>query len=79
MGVVVARLRRNFAIVKTIKPITIMDYDQDYSKLNATDNKWYDFNNRNQPDATPESAGKPGAAQPRQEVTADMLDNEDFD
>lgn len=58
-----------------------MDYDQDYSKINATDNQWYDPSNSQTPvsSESAETTSQPVHGNRRRELTADMLDCEDFD
>lgn len=58
-----------------------MDYEQDYSRLNDADNQWCDFRD-NEAMALSDvevSSIQPSADSRCQELTADMLDNEDFD
>lgn len=54
-----------------------MDYDQDYSKLNATDTKWYCFNHNDVSESNGE-ATESGVCCPNGGVVV-KLDNEDFD
>lgn len=56
-----------------------MDYDQDYSKLNNADNKWYDFDSVTMQAANHESANSSLPIREDVERSPDMLDNEDFD
>ncbi len=56
-----------------------MDYDQDYSKLNNADNKWYDFDGVATAPANHESATIPCQISENAERSPATLDNEDFD
>jgi len=58
-----------------------MDYEQDYSKLNDADNQWCDFRDNEAMALSGIEASSTQASEGSrcQELTADMLDNEDFD
>lgn len=59
---------------------TTMDYDQDYSRLAAADNKWYEDISYDKPsdtgDKEPDADARNNGNCP--EKTCVMLDNEDF-
>lgn len=54
-----------------------MDYDQDYSRLTATETKWYCFNHGDGADSNGD-AGEQGVVCPKGDRIV-KLDNEDFD
>lgn len=54
-----------------------MDYDQDYSRLNATDTKWYCFNHVDVADSNGDAVEQ-GVVRPNGDQII-KLDNEDFD
>lgn len=57
-----------------------MDYDQDYTKLNATEQHWYDYPREGA--GIDDGASLSDVSSPARchgDVSPDMLDNEDFD